>query len=314
MNEGLQPLAGQLPQERQLQGYFLLVRQNDRAGDEQVDLAAILRGVLGKWMFIVLATLIAGGAAAALGLILPPSYESTTTVAPVESDGQSGMRGKVGGLAALAGIDLSSGNRGEERYAILSSQGFAREFIERENLLPVMFPQRWDAARNQWKPDAEVPSLERATKKFVRKIRSVSQDKKTLLIQVQVRWSDPVLAAEWANKLVSMANEKIRKNAIDEAEQSIGFLKQELAKSDVIQLQQSIHNLIESQINNAMMANVQHEYAFRIVEAAIPREEPSGLRLWQLVLVGAALGGLLCAGAFFLYFMLRQSPQRNSSD
>ena len=87
-----------------------------------------------------------------------------TLAAPVtqNSSGIGGaLRSQFGGLAALAGVDLGSGGgRKDESIATLSSLGFARDFIVAENLLPVLFADKWDAAANRWRDPSQVPTLE----------------------------------------------------------------------------------------------------------------------------------------------------------
>jgi hypothetical protein len=66
-----------------------------------------------------------------------------------------------------------------------------------------------------------------------------------------------------------MTNERLRTQALDNARLSIEFLNRELEKQDLVQSRDAIYRLIESQINKAMIANVQREFAFKVIDAAV---------------------------------------------
>ena len=63
----------------------------------------------------------------------------------------------------------------------------------------------------------------------------------------------------------------------------------------VIELRQGIYRLIESQIEMVMLANVRDEYAFKILDPAVPAEPNQFIRPKRLmiVIVGFMLGLLL---------------------
>ena len=68
--------------------------------------------------------------------------------------------------------------------------------------------------------------------------------------------------------MILLANNELRNQAIELGQKSIEFLNDELAKTNVVEIQQSIFNLIEAQIQNIMLANVRDEYAFRVIDPA----------------------------------------------
>ncbi len=92
----------------------------------------------------------------------------------------------------------------------------------------------------------------------------------TQLVTLTVEWRDPVVAADWANTLVDRVNHNLSTRAVSEAEKSVSYLNQELEKTSVVGLRQAIYNLIETQIGNIMSANVNEEYAFRVIDPAAP--------------------------------------------
>ena len=167
-----------------------------------------------------------------------------------------------------------------------------------KRFLPVLYASKWDRERNDWKTNdaRSKPTLWKANKYFKEKIRRVSSDNKTGLVTLTITWSDPVFAAKWANDLVRMANDNLRDRAIAESERNISYLNEQAAKTDVVGIRQTIYNIMETEINKAMLAKGSEEYAFKIIDPAVVPEKPYSPRpvLWTL---GSLLGALVLSVA-----------------
>ena len=292
-------------------GYFVIVPE--RQVDQEFDLAELVSIALTSWKMLLGTALVGAAIAAGISLIFRNTYRAEVVIAPVSQKGasvSSALRGQLGGLASLAGIDLGGGDvRKEESLATLAASGFARDFILSENLLPVLFAERWDAKSNRWRAGRKPPTVGDAVKLFTNDVRSISEDRKTGLVKVAVEWYSPDLAARWANHMVEMANERLRTEVTRDAGQSIDYLNKELEKTNVVELRQAIYRLIEDQVSRAMLANVQREYAFRVIDSAVPPEFKSRPKRVMFVVVGALLG--LAAG--WLVSFLRR-PDRASRE
>ena len=86
-----------------------------------------------------------------------------------------------------------------------------------------------------------------------------------------------------------------RARAIAEAEKSMSYLQSELDKTSIVGIRQGINGLIEDQINQIMLANVRDEFAFRVIDSAIPPSEDDYVRpiRWLYMLAGFILGAVL---------------------
>ena len=126
-------------------GYFIVVP--DRQADASDDLAAFAVDLLVAWKLPLLTVVLGGLAALTVAMLLPPKYRAQAVVAPVMQSGAGagGALRQLGGIAALAGVELDgAGGRKEEYFATLASLGFARDFIQEEDLLPILFAERWN--------------------------------------------------------------------------------------------------------------------------------------------------------------------------
>src|SRR5688572_11070194 len=243
-----------------------------------------------------------------------PVYRATTMLIPAstERNNMSGALnsalGQLGGLAALAGIGPGSSDLGtEEALAVLRSRQFTERFIDELNLMPVLFESRWDKAAKNWKPrDNGPPTKSMAYKRF-NDIRKIIQDKKTGLISLQIDWTDREQAAVWANELAARLNAEMRGRAIRQVDASLHFLEKEQEITGTVATRDAISRLIEAQIKQRMLANVTQEYAFRVVDRAIPSDanDPERPKKLLLFLLGPMVGftlGVIGILAFELFF------------
>lgn len=237
-----------------------------------------------------------------------PVYRAETLLAPVE--GESGGRmfelmSQYGGLAAMAGADLSVSNelRKNEALAILQSRRFLGDFIHEENLMPVLFADNWNAEKGSWKVEKEdIPTEGDAVDAFTESILSVSENKKTGLVTVGVEWKDPVLVAEWANKLVSRVNQEIKEKMIEKSRKSIHYLEKQLQQTNVAENRQMIYNLIQFDIKDLMLADITDEVTFKVIDPAVVPRKRSKPQRKKIVLVSMVFG---LGGSIFIVFAKR---------
>lgn len=266
-----------------------------------------LRGFLGliharRW-WIVLSAAAFTALFTAAAFLMTPVYRSATVLVDASADrdglgSMAPMLGQLGGLASLAGINLGSGGSNiEEALAVLRSREFTEAFIREHDLLPVLFAKQWDAATGRWKNEheSEWPTLVDGYKLFERSVRTVSQDRRTGLVTLEIEWTDPVLAAEWANLLVARLNAEMRSRAIENTKASVGFLERELATTSVVETRAALNRLIEAQINRRMLAAVTQEYVFRVADRALPSDWDDPVRPNRLafIVLGPPVGAIV---------------------
>lgn len=247
-----------------------------------------------KWRLVAAMTLLCLVLGITYALLSTRIYRATVLVSSVATEsgpGQlSGIASQFSGLAALAGVNLSqSGSSKDESLAILTSPGFVIDFVESRNLRAKLFADRWNTESGDWLDPAEIPSPYDAYIYFVERVLQVDEDPATGIIRLNVFWIDPHEAADWANDLIATLNEKMRARAIDEANQSIEFLTAELDKIELTQIRQGVFELIQERIGHAMMAQVRKEFAFTVLDSAIPPDEDRPERPNKIMIVGASL-------------------------
>lgn len=272
----------------------------DQSPALQLTLDELLELTWRRRMLVAASILVFAALAAAAAFVMTPRWRAQVVVVPVKGDDMRGVLssalGQLGGLASLAGLGASGGGNKEENLQFLSSRGFLASFIEEEKLLPVLFAKKWDATKGRWNVDDpdDVPTIADGVRYMDAKVRSVQEERRTGIVTLSIVWKDPEVAARWANLMVERANRDLRARAIRDAEASKAYLNAELGKTDVVELRQSVYRLLENQIKTIMLASVRPDYAFRIIDPAVPPDLDDKIRPKRLVMtvLGALAGGV----------------------
>jgi uncharacterized protein involved in exopolysaccharide biosynthesis len=226
--------------------------------------------------------------AVALALLLPRQYRAETVATVVDGDDAR---------AALAA---------------LGSRTLTRAFIDEENLLPELFHQSFDEQAGQWKVDypSDIPTLDDGYDLFDRRVRQVVERDDGLVV-LSVEWRDPELAARWANLLIERVNRTLREDRLVETERSIAYLNQALQAATTAEVRMGIHQLVTEQTNEQLRARLREDYAFRVVDRAVPSSPDDFVKPDRalIIVLGVFLGMFL--GISLAWLVDRLAPHRH---
>jgi uncharacterized protein involved in exopolysaccharide biosynthesis len=227
-----------------------------------------------------------------------PIYRSSAVLVPVNLDrsADSSALGQIGGLAAAAGITVEQHDaRTEEALAILKSRQFIEPFISDHKLLPKFFPRKWDSRTQNWNVSGpQIPTPWKGYKYFTERVFSIDRDKKSGLVTISIDWKDRAEGADWANEIVGRVNDEMRVRALNAAVSSVQYLEKEREAEPFIETRNVINHLIEAEIQRKMFASVTKEFAFKVVDRALPADPDDILKPKRVLLVLLGLFG----GAF----------------
>jgi len=247
----------------------------------------------GRW--IVLAISLAFGLAGLFYAIFATKWYRAEVVLMQSGNDQfgSGMS-QFAGLASLAGLNVNTATSSQESIAVLQSREFAREFIERHNLLPVLGAF---IRKGKEEKGSDPSDIRDAVKLVDEDLRSVSEDKKRGVVVLSVTWIEAKAAAEWANAMAVQLNQRMQSRALVEAQRNINYLRSRLEASTSPSEQQSLSRLLESEMQKLLVARGNEDFAFRIVDrAVVPKERVRPKRVLICLLAvtaGFALGGFV---------------------
>jgi len=283
------PHVGQVPLSEHTAGVVY-------ADDIEISLLDIWR-ILRTHLWLILGlTLLASLLSLGTAVLTTPEYRAEALLAPVndldDSQHPALPFGEFGGIAALAGVNLDRRDKKNEAIATLRSRQFTEQFIAARKLDRVLFSDLWDQEHERWNADAgkAIPTAGDVFELFDEEVRQVREDRSTGLVTVSIAWKDPQLAAQWANELAASVNATLRQRAVEASNDAIAYLQEQLTRTSVMDLQQVLHRLIESEMKKIIVANINEEYAFRVIDPAVAPDEPFRPRIVAMVTVGTVAG------------------------
>jgi uncharacterized protein involved in exopolysaccharide biosynthesis len=287
---------------------YVMVDSAHSVEEDEIDLLELIRTLLQSWKLIVCITIISTGLAVTYALLSQEVFKAETLLAFAreEKSGTSSLS-QFGGLAAMAGISIPRGSNTVQVIATLESRKFLSLFINNNKLLPVLFENLWDAEKKAWilESDQDEPTLNDAYSAIKGAI-TIDEDKKSGLITLSISWRNPEIAAQWANDLVKQLNEQLREQAIQDSQKRVGYLEQELAKTTLKDMREVLYNLLESEKQKAMLANVNEDFALEVIDPAVAPEVREKSKRKLIVGLGGVCGGFLGIFAVFLLQFLEK--------
>lgn len=255
------------------------------ASDDEISLLELVQTIWsGRWL---VATITVGCTLIGVGyaLLAPVWFRAEVVLAPADQQSYAGgalagLTGGLGGLASLAGISLPSPGP-QQPVAVLKSRIFARQFIEDHELMPELLKEV---------SSRDALDIRDAVRFFDTRVRAVSEDTKTGLVTLSIRWKDAETAAVWANTLAKRLNDRLRQQAEEEAERNVTYLKKEMAATAIVSLQQSLGSILESEMQKLMLARGNEQFAFKVIDEAVaPKRQEAPKR--ALIVTVAFFGG-----------------------
>ena len=285
-----------------------MVETGSPSGEDEIDLLKLIRTLLQAWKIIAGITIVCTGLAVDYALNAPQVFKAETLLvaAQEEKSDASSALGQFGGLAGMAGVSISSNSKIERFLATLETRKFLKQFISSQKLLPIIFDDLWDESSDSWRliEGQEKLAIEDGIIPLQGAIE-VEQENSGL-ITLSISWKDPDIAAQWANYLVKQLNEQLRQKAIADSKKRVGYLEQELAKTTLQDIRAVLYNLLESEKQKAMLANVNEDFALEVIDPAVAPETREKPKRKLIVALGGVCGGFLGIFAVFFSQFLRK--------
>ena len=284
--------------------------------DDEIDLFELVQNLWeDKWLISAI-TGFAAVTAVLVALWLPNLYQATMLLKPQNAEGgMGGLARQYGGLASLAGISLPSGDgqsKTQLALEVLKSKKFAYEFATRHDLLPALFAadswdweagtlslndEVYDPAEGGWvrevnPPRTAAPSPEEVHKLWGETV-SVSEDKDSGFVSLSLKHRSPVYAKAWLDLLVVDINEALRAQDLAESERAVAYLEGQLKQTNVAEIRELLAGLLRSHMESRMMATVEPNYAFSVIDPPTVPELKSEPKRALICVLGTLLGGML---------------------
>ena len=209
-----------------------MLRANDMQGDT-INLIDLFRYLWRKKAYYIVTLLVVSLVSVTILLITPNKYTSDASLLAVNNEeigGLAGLASNFGGLASMAGINLSGSGNSVENEFILSSRDFLLPILKRHNLLHIIVAAKaFDFENNEfiydenifsngkWVIEGDEKSLindepaEWFIMEQVHNVISVSKDELTGIITLKVEHYSPFFAQNLNRLLIDEINAFLKK-------------------------------------------------------------------------------------------------------
>lgn len=312
--------------------------------DDEINLLDYWRVVWKRKVLIVLIGFITVTATAFHTLSIKDIYQSTAVITPISS-----KEGGGGGLSALAqsfgglpGISLPGSSSASEIVNLLKSNILREKVIERYNLLPVLFYEKWDDEKKDWKkgeksgftlnPLVLIQKVVAAVKpktqnpkpktqddgiptiwdglRTLNGIVKVNNNAKDSTITISVEFYDPEAAEKMVEYFLATLTDHMSGEAKRVARTNRKYIEEQLWATTDPLIKQKLYNLIAQQIETSMMSEVKENFAFKVIDPPkVPdkRIKPKRTHIVMRNLIVSLFAGVLLV--FFLEYIEKVRSQ-----
>lgn len=285
--------------------------------EKEIDLGELFTVLWQGKLLITAAITLFSIAAVVYSLSLPNIYQSKAILSPVESDGSNmnQVMKSMGGLASLAGVNLSTGSSGGNTVKSLEKLNTLSFF--KNNILPniylpdLMAVQSWNASTNKIKYDKNV--FNEATQTWIRDAKyprtqipstqesftvfrghfQVLRDTDTGFVSVIVSHQSPFIAQAWTELIVNQLNYFFRTKDKLESEAAMNFLNIQIAQTSFSEIKQVIAQILQQKVQQLTLIEASKYYVFAYIDPPAVMETKAGPKRSIICIFGAFLGGLL---------------------
>ena len=276
-------------------------------------LKIILVGVLTSILFIYYA------------LSIPPSYTARALIKVSDSqETSSSLNSSLSGLASMAGIRLGSSGANTEDIVMetILSRTFFTHISNIDRTLPnIMAVDNYDSVNqkiiyntesynseaNEWiKP----PSSYMAYRKYVTSVLGITKDKFTNFMVVTVTHKSPQYSKELLELIVNELNTIAREKEKFEADKRIEYLNQELAKTSIKDIKNTINVLLKSEMQKKMFAEVSEDYLINYIDYPFVPEQQSAPNKRVIVIFGVFFSNLIFILSQLSYVLFKEHRRK----
>lgn len=307
-----------------------------RVDEDEINLLD-LWAVIWRWRrFIVYFATIIVFFTVAFSLCMPNMYEAKAVITPVAGKDQGAGASMAAIMAQQFGIGQPMQSTAYEVLNLLKSNVVREKMLEKYQLLPVLFSEKWDEGEKNWKrpqwwdylnplrllsyarklvtpedkavrkKDPFIPDAWDGIRRL-EKLITINQTTKENTITVTVEFRDPEIAARLCRHLLDTTIDHISEETKRVSLTNKKYLETQLADNADPFIKQKIYMLIAQQIEMVAMAEVKENFAFKVLDPPkAPDRKSKPKRAWMAVIafVTSLFMGVMMA--FFLEYLEKQ--------
>jgi len=275
--------------------------------EDEINLIDLFRVLWKRKWLIVLITVLGTSAAVAFALLSTPIYRAQAVIAPPEqkkAGGASAALAAFGGFGAeIAGsLGVSLGGADANRLeALLKSHRLIERVVEKNQLLPVLFDERWDPVKDQWivEDPKDVPNIWDAASALA-EIYGVKNDIKAGVLNVSFEFKDGKKALEILKHLLAELAVVMQEDELKKIEANRRFAEEQLTNATDPVIVAKLQSLLSEQVEKAMMAQNVGSFAYELIDPPAVSDQKVKPKRALICVLGATVSGFL--GLFLAFF------------
>jgi hypothetical protein len=237
---------------------------------------------------------------AAYAFFAAPVYTAKAIITPKTAQKQPSLTGTFAGLASLGGlgsVQLGT-DKADITKLIIIGGGWelARDVIEKNALLPALFPGEWDVENSRWKSaeSADIPDMRRGMDRLLSKVMRIESNETDNTLEISAHIYDPDLAVRLVNLYLRELDAKLRQKVISESKLNQKYLENQLENTQDPLIMGKIQNILAFEIEREMLVGNSSIDVLIGPLKPLEREKPHRLKTILLCfLTGIFLTGML---------------------
>ena len=285
----------------------------EQSFEDEIDLLILIKEIWKKRIFIIISTATISLISIIYALSLT-NYYTSESIVNIRDNQDSSMINNSFGLPAMIGVSLFGETNGSasEIIELIQSREFVKRLISFEDVLPSLLAfESYDSSSKKLIFDSGV--YDSKSKKWVRNVNynqlskpsyleahraysemlDISIDKVSGLISLKFEHVSPIFAQQILSIIIQEANNFNREMDIKNANLALSHFEKELSKTSLLEIKESINQLIETQLETKMMASIYDDYILVSIEPPfVPDRRSRPVRSF-IVIISTLIGGLL---------------------
>tara|TARA_B100000963_G_scaffold360959_1_gene394086 strand:- start:27532 stop:28452 length:921 start_codon:yes stop_codon:yes gene_type:complete len=290
-------------------------QQNSPYIEDQIDLKDLYLKFWKQKKLIFLITSLFAVLSVIYSLSLNNIYSSSALLVPSSKDdslaSMASLRSSFSSFSGISLIDSPATDADEAVERIKSLQFFSDHFLPEISLENLMAVDSWnyktnkiaykksvfDEKNNKWirkakYPRQVIPSDQEAFEKF-KDVVTIVVDKKSSYVSISIEHQSPFVAKNWLDIIILKINESMRLEEMELSKAYINFLNESQKSTNIQSLKEVSSELLESQMQNLMLASSNKDYIFKIIDSPVVSERKSRPNRALICILGTIFGGIL---------------------
>lgn len=242
--------------------------------NDEINLLDLFLVLVKHKVMIIAVVVITGIAAVIISLLMQNVYgsEATISLRPEEKGSSFSLPGALGGLGAMVAGEFGFGGGGtlEKLEVVLKSRALSTRVIEKYDLMPILFPKKWDAVKKAWitkGPKDKPPTLQDGIK-IQKSLLKVNRDKKNTITIIS-EYPDPEIVKSIVDYYITELSEILREEVLKDSKDNQHFFNKQLERTSDALLREKIYTLLAREIEKETFALAQKYYGFVILDPPI---------------------------------------------